>query len=99
LNQFIAKGLHLRNIDVLTTAEAKNRGIKDDQHLAFALAQNRVLVTRDEDFLILSGQGIPHAGIVYYKSQTRTVKEVLRGLWELYEKLTAEEMLNMIRFL
>ncbi|HVU10396.1 MAG TPA: DUF5615 family PIN-like protein [Phototrophicaceae bacterium] len=68
----IAKGLRTRQIDVLTTAEADHIGWKDEQHLAFARAEKRVIVTQDSDFLKLHARGESHAGILYYKPQTRT---------------------------
>jgi uncharacterized protein with PIN domain len=95
----IAEGLRHRGIDVVTTPEAGNMGLTDEEHLAFALAQNRVIVTQDSDFLILDSQGLPHAGIVYYKPQTRTVKDIISGLLLIYGVLSPEEMHNHIEFL
>jgi predicted nuclease of predicted toxin-antitoxin system len=66
VNTSVAKGLRTRGIDVLTTPEAGNMGLRDEEHVAFALAENRVIVTQDRDFLVLSSQGVKHAGIVYY---------------------------------
>ncbi len=96
IDKQIAKGLRTRQIDVLTTVEAGRMGHKDHEHLAFALAEQRVMVTQDADFLILHAQGEPHAGIIYYKPQTRTVKQVLRGLILIYEILEAADMKNHI---
>jgi predicted nuclease of predicted toxin-antitoxin system len=49
----VARGLRLRGIDVSTTAEAGLQDADDVDHLAFALSENRVLVTQDADFLRL----------------------------------------------
>lgn len=94
----IAEGLRTRDIDVLTTPEAEHRGMSDPDHLAFALSDQRVFVTQDDDFLVLAGKGIEHAGVVYYKPQTRSEKEIIRRLFEIYDKDTAEGMMNMVRF-
>jgi predicted nuclease of predicted toxin-antitoxin system len=67
--------------------------------VAFALAEKRVIVTSDEDFLVLASQGVEHARIAYYKQHTRTVKEVLRGLKLLCDDSSQEEMANLVRFL
>jgi uncharacterized protein with PIN domain len=95
----IAKALRGRGIDVLTTAEANRIGSTDTDQVTFARNENRVLVTQDEDFLILDSQQINHAGIAYYKQRTRTIKEVVRGLILIYEVLTPEEMVNHVEFL
>jgi len=95
----IAQGLRTRNIDVLTTPESGNLGLGDAEHLAFALSQNRVLVTQDEDHLILASQEVAHAGIAYYKPQTRTAKEILQGLFKLHENSSQEAMRNLVRYL
>lgn len=95
----IARGLRTRSIEVLTTAEAGTRGFSDEEHLAFALQEKLVIITSDEDFLILHSQNIEHAGIVYFKQQSRTLKHVLRGLFLIYTELTQEDMLNWVEFL
>jgi Domain of unknown function (DUF5615) len=47
----IADGLRRRGIDVTTTARAGLRGARDKDHVEFARAQGRVVVTQDPDFL------------------------------------------------
>jgi predicted nuclease of predicted toxin-antitoxin system len=95
----IAKALRGRGIDVLTTAEADNAGVEDKTQLAFAMIETRVIVTQDEDFLILDSEKIPHSRIVYYKHRTRSNKEVIRGLVLIYEILTRDDMVNHVEFL
>lgn len=95
----IAEGLRHRSVDVVTTPEAGNMGLGDFDQLAFATAEGRVFVTQDSDFLVLHSEGVHHAGIVYYKDQTRTVKQILRGLLALYETTDSDEMLTNVKFL
>ncbi|MCA0456644.1 MAG: DUF5615 family PIN-like protein [Chloroflexi bacterium] len=95
----VADGLRTRNIDVITTPEAGHIGFKDEQQIAYALQENRVFVTQDEDFLILHSKQVPHAGIVYYKPRTRSNKDVIRGLVLIYDVLQADEMTNHVEFL
>ncbi len=95
----VARGLRTRAIDVLTTSEAGNRGFTDREHLSFALEAKRVIVTSDEDFLILHSQGVEHAGIVYFKQQSRTIKQILRGLFIVHTELNTEDMTNRVEYL
>lgn len=95
----VASGLRHRAIDVLTTPEAGHIGWTDPQQPAFAVAEKRVMVTQDDDMLVLASSGIEHTGIVYYKPQTRSLKEIIRGLTLVYDVLSPEDMLNHIEFL
>ena len=61
----VIRGLQQRGADVLTVAEAGMLGATDEEHLAFAFAQERVIFTQDDDFLRLHAAGVEHAGIVY----------------------------------
>jgi predicted nuclease of predicted toxin-antitoxin system len=95
----IAAGLRTRRIDVLTTAEAGNIGASDRDQLAFAQSTGRILITHDRDFLRLTSQNVPHAGIVYCAPQSCTVKQMLSRLLEIHNTLTPEDMHNHIEFL
>jgi predicted nuclease of predicted toxin-antitoxin system len=60
----IAVGLRLHGIDVTTTSEARPQGASDERQLAYAIAEGRVIVTRDADFLRLDTAGTVHNGII-----------------------------------
>src|SRR5438552_4830896 len=47
----LAAGLRRRGVDVTTTPEAGLLHASDEEHLAFAQREVRVLFTQDEDFL------------------------------------------------
>ncbi|HKQ77253.1 MAG TPA: DUF5615 family PIN-like protein [Blastocatellia bacterium] len=47
--QAVADGLRRRGVDVLIVHAAGRRGLSDDEQLAFASQQGRVLVTMDSD--------------------------------------------------
>lgn len=83
---------------MLTTLQAGRDGVSDDDQLAFAKREGRVLVTHDEDFLTLHSTGLPHAGIVYAKEGTRTVGEMIRFLSLVSEVCTASEMRGRVEF-
>lgn len=99
IDSAIAKGMRLRQIDVLTTPEADNMGKDDEQQLAFALEEKPVVVTQDADFLRLHNEGVPHAGIAYYKQGERSIKQILRRLFVLHSDLSIEEMQNHVEYL
>ncbi len=61
----VVRGLRDRGADVLTVAEAGLLGASDEEHLALAVEQGRVIFTHDSDFLRLHGKAVDHAGIVF----------------------------------
>jgi predicted nuclease of predicted toxin-antitoxin system len=95
----VALGLRRRGIDVTTTVETGLAGAADEDHIAFALSQGRVIVTHDEDFLVLHSRGVRHAGIAYCHQGDRSVGELLRALVLVRGRLTPEEMENRLEFL
>ena len=94
----VATGLRLRGVDVLSVQDAGLQGAQDEEHLAFALAQRRVIFTQDDDFLRLAAQGRAHAGIVY-ASQHTSAGHIIRGLMLIHHVLSAEDMAGAIEFL
>jgi len=52
-------------MDVLTTPEAVMLKAVDEDHLAYAQREGRVIFPQDADFLRLHAEGKPHSGIVY----------------------------------
>ena len=91
-------GLQQRGVDVLSTPQADLLGATDLLQLNYATQQQRVIVTQDDDFLILHAQGIEHAGIVFVQP-SRTVGRMVRGLFFISQALTSEEMENHVEFL
>lgn len=94
----VIQGLRQRGIDVLTVPEAGMMGATDEEHLALAHREGRVIFSQDDDFLRLAAAGAPHAGIVYARQHT-SVREILRGLRLVYELLAMEDMEGHIEFL
>lgn len=95
----VALGLRRRGIDVTTAADAGLSGAPDEEHVVFAVAQRRVIVTNDDDFLMLHSRGVGHAGIAYCHQGSRSARDLLRSLLLLHECFEAEEMENRIEFL
>jgi len=95
----IANGLRLRDIDVTTTKDARLLDASDEEQLAYAHANNRVIVSFDDDFLVLASRGIAHSGIAYCHQRQRSIGQVVNGLVLLWRQRTAEEMIGRIHFL
>jgi predicted nuclease of predicted toxin-antitoxin system len=94
----IAMALRRAGIDLTTTIEAGLRGRNDEAHLQFARAERRVLVTRDQDFLRLSGRVADHAGIVFYTAN-QSIREIIEGLILICEVMLPEEMAGNIEYI
>ena len=94
----LVDGLRRRGVDyMITTTEAKNRGMADVDQLEYAIKQERVLVTKDDDFLSIHSSGREHKGIVFVR-HNRSLGEVIRGLLLIIEVLEKKDMLNHVEF-
>src|SRR5262249_2709212 len=95
----VADGLRRLGIDVTTSTYAGLLGAADADHVAFGLAQSRVIFTQDDDFLALAAAGVTHAGLAYCRQNARSIGQIIRALellWEVYEP---DEMRNRVEFL
>jgi len=95
----IAAGLTSHGIDVTTTAEAGLLHATDEQHLAWALAEHRVIVTHDDDFLVRHAEGCNHAGIAYCHQGKHSIGELLQMLLLLHACFDADDMNQHVEFL
>ena len=95
----IAVGMRSRGADVTTTAEAGLLGASDEDHIAYALSEGRVIVTHDDDFLALASSGIEHAGICYCRQQKHSIGELLRTLLVVRECCSQDDMRGHVEFL
>ena len=94
----IADGLQRRGVNVLTTYAANMLGAPDEEQLALANREERVVFTQDTDFLKMHAAGKEHYGIVYAE-QGKSIGAIVRGLMLIYEVLDQEDMKNHIEFL
>lgn len=95
----VAEELRRRGIDVTTTFEEQLIGVPDREQLAFALADGRVMVTRDRDFLRLNAGGVTHAGIVFCHNKRRSVGYLVMQLESLWQSISAETMVGQVQYL
>ena len=94
----VVHGLTRRGVDALSCVDNGQREADDDELLARATQEKRVMVTHDNDFLVFHSQGFPHGGIAFFTRPT-SVGEMIRSLLLIYEVLEAEEMVNHVEFL
>lgn len=94
----VVRGLRQRGVDVLTVSEAGMLGASDQEHLAQAREEGRVIFTQDDDFLRLHAAGADHAGIVYAPQQM-SIGEIIYGLMLIYQVLDAEDMEGQVEYL
>ena len=99
IDSALARGLRLRGIDVTSTAGAGLQHASDLEHIAFALTQDRVIVTQDRDFLRHNQSGIQHAGIFYSKQGSRTIGEMIAHLELMHQCLEPEDRHGQVEFL
>ncbi|MFH1110439.1 MAG: DUF5615 family PIN-like protein [Planctomycetota bacterium] len=99
VTRVIAEGLRRRGMDVTTTVGVGLCSATDEEQLAFARSDQRVLVTFDAGFLRLHASGVEHTGIIFLSPRRGTVRELLRLLLIVYEQLSAEDMANHVEFL
>lgn len=95
----IALALRRAAIDVMTSQEANLLAKSDIAQLDFARTQSRILITHDDDFLILNSQGTNHSGIAYCQKNAKPIGYIIRMLILLYEVATPEEMRGRIEYL
>lgn len=99
VNDAVARGLCSRGIDATTSIEAGLLSSRDEVQLAFCVAQRRVLVTHDDDFLVLHVAGDKHAGICYCHPEKYNVGQLLRALLLVYDCLAEEDMVQHVEYL
>jgi Domain of unknown function (DUF5615) len=95
----VAEGLRRRGIDATTTPEQNLMGASDPEQLAFALGQQRVIFTQDDDFLKLHQANVPHSGIAYCHQGSRTIGEIVKTLALIWEWVDPEDMVGQIEFI
>jgi len=93
-----SKALRRRGVDVLTAQEASMVAVPDEQHLALAVRENRIVFTQDADFLRLHAGDYPHRGMVYAPQRTAP-GTIVRGLMLIYEVLSPDDMIGHLEFL
>lgn len=95
----VSQGLRRHGVDILTTQEAGRCGSSDEEQLAFATEQGRVLVTFDTDFLALHQAHVSHEGIAWCPEQKHSVGQLIQGLLLAHGVLAREAMHNHVEYI
>ena len=95
----VAIGLRRRGVDATTAADQGLLGATDQRQLDFAVADQRMLVTHDQDFLRITAAGATHHGIAYCPPQARSIGEIVRRLTQLWRDRQAEDFINHVEYL
>ncbi len=98
VDHVIAHGLRLRGLDVTTATDANLIAASDPEHIAFALAEDRVIFTQDHDFLRHHSAGDKHVGIVYSQQGVSSIGDLVRHLHFLSDCLEPQDMRGMLEF-
>lgn len=103
VSQTAVRQLQKKGVDIIHCGDVGMADADDPDHLAYAIAAGRVMVTCDEDFvglhadLLASGES--HAGIVYLrmKDQCKSVSVIVRVVLFLHEVSTADtDLVNVL---
>lgn len=98
MSKAVAIGMRNRGMDVVMANDVGMRGAKDIEHLTKARQLNRVIVTKDSDFLRLHAKQIPHSGIIYLPRDT-SIGETIRRLTLIFQQMTASDFKNTLKYL
>ena len=93
-----SEGLRRHGIDVLTTQDAGRCGLPDTDQLAFATAEERVVVTFDTDYLALHQSGVAHAGIAWAPEQKYSIGQLIQALLLVHGVLDRDSMRNHLEY-
>lgn len=95
----VSQGLRQRGIDVLTAQDAGRVRLPDPDQLGFALAEERVMVTFDADYLALHQSGVGHAGIAWCPQEKYGIGMLVQLLDLLYRVSDRDQMRSRVEYL
>ena len=100
MDKALVAALRARGADVLTAHEAGMIERPDEDHLALAAREGRVLYSFNvADYCRLHKQGPSHAGLVLAQQQRYSVGEQLRRLLRVIGSRSSEDMKSHLEYL
>lgn len=104
MRRALKQALRNAGVDVVITSEADNLRRTDEEQLIWSTSEQRVIYTFNvRDFRRIHAefleQGRLHAGIVVAAYQNYSIGEQVRGLLNLIETTSAEEMQNQLVYI
>jgi len=94
----VAEGLRRRDRECSVPKEVGLLAASDEKHLEFALAEDRILITRDDDYLGFEAEGCPHAGIIYWTERNH-FGQLIKDIDALCYEKTPEELRGRVFYL
>ncbi len=95
----LALGLRRLGIDATTTPEAGLLHATDEEQLAYATANDRVIVSHDEDFLALAVTLTGHPGICYCHQDKYTLGRLIDAVQLVWAVCELDEMRGRVEYL
>jgi len=99
----IAEGLKRRGVFALSSRDAGNLGLTDEEQLIYARKEKLTVFTHDTDFLKIAAkwmdEGRCRQGIIYCRQTQYSIGECIRKLRILAAVLSDEDMVDHIEFL
>ena len=75
----VADGLRRRGWTVHTARDEGTLGDPDREQLRYAVENDWILLTFDDDFLsLVEGEGLEHAGLIYVQQAGRKIGDVVK---------------------
>ena len=84
-------------MEILSTPEAERSGLPDVDHLDFARRNGYVVLTEDQDFLMLAATRTDHGGVIYAR-HGKKIGDVIRGVLLVTDTLVATEMVGRVEY-
>lgn len=72
---------------------------KDEEHMAFADREKRVMVTQDAGFIERIKKGEKNFGVAFCEQGSRSIGEMISALVLIYQVLERDEMIGHIEYL
>jgi predicted nuclease of predicted toxin-antitoxin system len=99
MDSAIARALTRREVDVTTTTDADLRTRSDESQFGFAVRTGRTFVTGDYRLASLIGDVVEHPGVIFVMRARLSVSQQVRGLLNLYDLLSGEDLRNRVQWL
>jgi len=99
----LVAALRKRGMDVVTVQERRREGADDADLLAEAFHEQRIMLTNDQDFLVLAAQhaarGEVFAPIFFWPQQQRQIGELIRRIIRVASQQEYAKMCSQVFFL
>jgi len=94
----VAEGLRQRDRECSVPKEVGLISASDEKHVEFALGEDRIIITRDDDYIAFDAEGLLHAGIIYW-TEKRHFGQLIKDIDALCFEKTPEELRGGVFYL